>query len=86
MFACEKKEKASQYDGVTWHKRRKKWYAQLHVKGYKLKYGGTFNDELDAANRVNQLCEDLGILPQNPTISVIPNEQYKVTKKCSFVL
>merc|ERR1712034_192863 len=27
--------------------------------------------------RVNQLCEELGIPPQNPEISAIPNQQYQ---------
>ena len=39
-----------------------------------------FKDELDAAKRVNQLCEEQGIPLQNPEISAIPNEQYQVTK------
>ena len=46
-------------------------------------FGGYFKDELDAAKRVNQLCEKLGNPAQNPEISAMPNQQY-VTKK--FVL
>jgi hypothetical protein len=45
-----------------------------------------FKDELDAAKRVNQLCEELGIPLQNPTISAIPNQQYQVNKNLFFVL
>ena len=80
MFVCELKDKTSQYKGVTLHKRSRKWYAQLSFKGQK-KYGGHFNDELDAGKRVNQLCEEMGIPPQNPEISAIPNQQYPVTMK-----
>ena len=84
MFAFEKKEKTSQYKGVTWHKQRKKWFVLIHLKGQKRKYGGMFKDELDAAKRVNQLCEEFAIPPQNPTISAIPNNIYQVPKKCSL--
>ena len=38
-----------------------------------------FKDELDAAKRANQLCEELKIPLQNPEISAIPNQQYQVT-------
>merc|ERR1712034_273122 len=63
-----KREKTSQYKGVCWHRQNGTWYAQLNVKGEKNKYGGCFSDELDAAKRVNQLCEELGIAPQNPGV------------------
>ena len=69
---------SSQYKGVSWHSKTREWYAQLQVKGKK-KYGGTFKDELDAAKRVNQLCEELGIPFQNPTISAKPNKKKEVT-------
>merc|ERR1712034_80874 len=73
----QKKEKKSQYKGVYWHKHSGKWYVLIYLKGQKTKYGGTFNDELDAAKRVNQLCEEFGIPQQNPTISAIPIQQYE---------
>jgi len=78
-----KNEKLSQYKGVTWHKHRNKWNVQLRVKGEKQKHGGSFKDELDAATRVNQLCEKLGIPLQNPEISAIPNQQYQAKEKTS---
>ena len=81
--ACEKKEKTSQYKGIYWHREREQWCLQLKLKGEKSKYGGIFKDELDAAKRLNQLCEEWGIPLQNPEISGIPNQQYQVhvTKK-----
>ena len=79
MFACEKKEKTSQYKGVYKHKQSGRWYAQLQIKGKNKEYGGTFKDELDAAKRVNQLCEEFGIPLQNPAISAIPNRLFQVT-------
>ena len=65
---------------MTWKKRSGKWYAQVSVRGQMQKYGGTFNDELDAAKSVNQLCEELRIPPQNPEISAIPTQQHQVPK------
>jgi len=79
----KKKEKKSQYKGVYWHKGSKKWYVTLHRKGQKAKYGGMFKDELDAAKRMNQLCEELEIAPQNHEISAIPNQKYQAKEKTS---
>jgi 6-pyruvoyl-tetrahydropterin synthase len=62
----------------------KKWYVRIYLKGQNKKYGGYFKDELDAAKRVNQLCEELEIPLLNPKISAMPNQQYQVIKK--FVL
>jgi len=78
---CQKKEKTSQYKGVSSH--REKWDARIHLKDHKCKYGGQFKDELDAAKRVNQLCEQLGIPAQNPKISAIPDQQYQKKEKTS---
>jgi len=78
-----KKEKTSQYKGVTWYKQRKKWCARLSIKGEESKYGGMFKDELDAAKSVNKLCEEFGIPSHNPTIGAISNEQYQKKDKTS---
>ena len=78
LFACEKKEKTSQYKGVSWNKQIGKWYVQLWRVSNS---GAYFKNELDAAKRVNQLCEELGIPLRNPDISVVPNQQYQVTKQ-----
>jgi hypothetical protein len=51
----------------------------------KEKYGGTLIDELDTTKRVNQICEKLGILPQNPEINATPNHKYQVILKQNFV-
>ena len=79
MVACETNENTSQYKGVHWNAQTGKWCARIFTKEQKRKYGGVFTDELDAAKRVNQLCEEFGIPPRNPEISAIPDQQYQVT-------
>merc|ERR1712034_119105 len=78
-----KNERVSQYRGVYWHRDRGKWYVSINLKAQKPKYGGIFNDELDAAKRVNQLCKELGIPQQNPAISAMPNQRYVAKKLTS---
>ena len=77
VFVCEAKENTSQYFGVSYDKRYYKWMAKLYLKGQKSRsrYGGLFNDELDAAKRINQLCKEIGIPLKNPEISSKPNVQ-----------
>merc|ERR1712034_214199 len=79
----EKEKEKSQYKGVFWHRGSGKWCVLICLKGQKTKYGGCFNDELDAAKGVNQLCEELGIPLQNPEISAVPNQQYQKKEKTS---
>ena len=78
LVVTEKKEKTSKYEGVCWHAKRGKWYAQLRIIDQIQTYGGYFNDELDAAKRINQLCEVFGIPLRNPIITGIPDQQYQV--------
>jgi len=78
----EAHEKTSQYKAVYWHKQSRKWYVKFSKNGNK-KYGGKFKHELDAAKRVNQLCEELGIPEKNPGIGTVPNRQFEIKKKTS---
>jgi len=73
------KKNISQYKGVTWSKQRKKWRVQLCLKGQNQKFGGYFKDALDAAKRVNQICEELGIPPYNPDVVEMPTQTSPVT-------
>merc|ERR1712034_136957 len=75
----QKRELTSQYKGVTWNRKRTKWCVLLCLGG-KRKYGGLYKDELDAAKRVNQLCEELRIPFQNPEVSATPQYQNKKNK------
>jgi hypothetical protein len=76
---CEGKTKSSQYQGVSWHKNVRKWCVVINLKEGKKRYGGTFNDELEAAKRVNQFCIELGLSKKNPGICGVPNQQVQVT-------
>jgi len=77
------KQKTSQYKGVCWKKERNRWFVQLRLQAGKKKSGGTFKDELDAAKRVNQLCEEMEIPHKNPGISAIPNQPWKPKQQTS---
>ena len=81
----EQKEKTSQYKGVCWHKINKKWVVIFDLKEQLPKYGGCFNDELDAAKRVNELCKELGIPEKNPGIGTL-YQKWKVTQKLSHYI
>jgi len=76
-------EKTSQYKGVTWHKQYRKWYASFRSKDGKKNYGGSFSDELDAAKRVNQLCEELEIPEKNPGIGTMLHQHWQAKQKTS---
>ena len=78
----EAKIKTSQYDGVCLHKKTGKWQVEFIVNSRK-QYGGIFYNELNAAKRVNQLCEELKIPHRNHGIGAIPNE---VTNKFFFLM
>jgi len=78
----EKKGKTSLYKGVSWHQKDKKWRAQLCVKG-QISIGGNFRYELDAAKRVNQLCEELKIPAKNPGLSAMPYQYQQKSQKTS---
>jgi len=45
--------------------------------------GGKYHDELDAAKRVNQLCDELEIVQKNPGVGSIPNPKRKHCKQTS---
>jgi len=71
--------KSSQYKGVHQTKNNQ-WYVQIQ-KGENYKFGGSFDNELDAARRVNQLCLEIGIAPKNPEVKGKPTPGSKLTRK-----
>ena len=57
----------SQYTGVSWYKKSKKWVAQIHVNGYK-KYLGLFTDEYQAHLSYQSALSQLNNPTQKQTI------------------
>jgi len=73
------RNKTSQYSGVSWHKITRKWQARLdHNK--KQYYDGSFENEEQAAMRVNLLCDKFEIERKNPTIDIKLDEIQKKFK------
>jgi len=67
---------SSQYKGVSWEKKLQQWKATVYWK--KHIYGaGTYINELDAAKRVNEICDSLGMERKNPEVNTI-----QIPKKC----
>ena len=62
------------YEGLSWNKNRRKWYVVLYLKGKLPKFGGSFNHELDAAKKVNDLCQENGLAIKNPGINKTLNK------------
>jgi hypothetical protein len=68
---CEVEYSTSVYKDVMWNKRKRRWRAIVccNLKKYE---GGVYLNEVDAAKRVNQLCDELGIKRKNPTVDAEP--------------
>jgi len=67
--AYEVPNSTSQYIGVYWHKKHKKWRALLMYNG-KRYFIGLFDNEKDAAMKLNSLCDKFGIQRKNPMIDI----------------
>jgi len=66
------KDRTSKYTGVCWNTRDKKWVVQLKYNK-KLYYGGYFDDEEQAAMKVNLLCDKYEIKRKNSKIEIEPD-------------
>jgi len=65
----------SQYRGVSWSKDRKRWKVTVKFEG---KHNASYHvNEVDAAKRVNQVCDELGIERKNPEVDAMPNKEIK---------
>jgi len=62
---------SSEYKGVVWNTKNKKWRASVYWNCQRYP-GGEYRDELDAAKRVNQLCDELEIERKNPGVDANP--------------
>jgi len=74
------KNQTSIYIGVCWHKDAKRWQARL-ILNKKVYHGGLFDNEEQAAMKVNLLCDKNGIQRKNPTVIIEPDAIQKVPKK-----
>merc|ERR1711925_4142 len=63
----------SKYEGVSWNVKRHLWQAEFDTNGQKRKF--YFDNEFDAAEKLNQLCDKMGIPQQNPEICDLLNQQ-----------
>jgi len=71
-----KQTQSSKYKGVNWVKKSRKWRAYIYL-GDSFKQGGTYNNQLDAAKRVNQMCDEFKIKRKNPDVNASPNPDIK---------
>jgi len=80
--SAERNKKSSKYIGVCWIKSRKTWRAEINHNGKRI-YGGYCGNELDAAKRVNRLCEQIEISRKNPEIKGAPEHESTTKIKTS---
>jgi len=76
------KNQTSIYTGVCWHKDSKKWLVRL-VHNKKSYLGGLFDNEEQAAMKVNLLCDKNGIERKNPMIIIEPDKMQQVPNQTS---
>merc|ERR1712034_257695 len=70
----------SKYNGVSWHKDKKKWQTQFTYNKKKC-CGGYFDNEEQAAMEVNLLCDKNGMERKNPMIDKETNVIQQVNKE-----
>ena len=60
------------YSGVIWAQSDRRWLAAVYICKNKKYYGGYFFEEIEAAKRVNQICDELGNEHKNPGVDAMP--------------
>jgi len=70
----------SKYTGVYWHKDAKKWQTRL-MHNKKRYSGGYFDNEEQAAMKINLLCDKNGIEHKNPMIIIKPDVIQQMNKE-----
>jgi hypothetical protein len=70
----------SNYTGVYWVKKSNKWAATVVVNS-KRYYGGCFDEEIEAAKKVNQLCDELEIERKNSELHAIYKRKARKTSQ-----
>lgn len=58
-FRIDKNKFSSKYIGVTWDKRRKKWFARIYISRGKFKFLGYFNSEMEASIEYQKSLNEL---------------------------
>merc|ERR1712034_4280 len=71
--------KTSIYTGVSWYKDRNKWRVDL-IHNKKRYSGGLFDNEEQAAMKVNLMCDELEMDRKNPMINIRTNAIQQKTK------
>ena len=61
------------------------WAVQIYFHNHKY-FGGYFNEEIEAAKKVNQLCDEVGIPQKNPEVNEMPITNSKVIENFIFSL
>jgi len=70
----------SEYKGVSWRTRDRKWTVNICI--HKIKYyAGDFDEEIEAARKVNQICDGVGIKRKNPQVNATPNVKARKTSE-----
>jgi hypothetical protein len=73
---CEGNQSAkSKYNGVFWNKRWQKWETALHLTSGKRKFCGYFDNEIEAAKKLNILCDEYCLPHKNPETDGVPNQK-----------
>jgi len=68
-------QSTTNYKGVSWDEKKNLWQAEFYVNGKKSKC--YFENELDAAKKINQLCKNMKISLKNPKPLEVLNPQKK---------
>ena len=63
----------SKYEGVSWNEKRKLWQAEFYINGKKGK--SYFENEFDAAKKLNKLCDENCVPHKNPETDGVLNEK-----------
>ena len=69
----EATQSTSKYEGVSWNEKRNLWQAEVYINDKKQTF--YFDNDFDAAKKLNTFCDKMKILSQNSEICEMPNQQ-----------
>ena len=72
MNCFDAAQSTSNYEGVSWNAKKKLWQAEFSFNGKTSK--SYFENEFDAAKKINQLCKNMRMLSKNSELSEIQNQ------------